>query len=198
MKINIPFEKNLFGKKAKLEEVAEASLNKLIQLAVSVNTGKSAEELERNENEFSEYFYAVVNSMDDYILPFWWKDFFSIETELKSLFSEMVIFTEKIRIAGNRISFDLLLKQEILILEKIKKYFTEILPGTVSDSRLFIEEISADNRNLQKSFVEFLRLNRQDQDSRNSLLNWDFFEKLNQINERIFNSLTKINLGAAV
>ena len=198
MKINIPFEKNLFGKKAKLEKVAETSLNKLIQFAGSVNTGKSAEELECNENEFSEYFYAVVNSMDDYILPFWWKDFFSIETELKSLFSEMVIFTEKIRIDGNRISFDLLLKQEILILEKIKKYFTEILPGTVSDSRLFIEEISADNRNLQKSFVEFLKLNRQDQDSRNSLLNWDFFEKLNQINERIFNSLTKINLGAAV
>ena len=198
MKINIPVEKSIFGKKARLDVIAGESLSRVINFAGYVNSDKSTEEIDSAGNDLSDYYYGIINSIDNYMLPFWWEDFFSIQTELKSLVSQLMIFTNKIRYIKNRTPFNLLLKREILILEKVKKYFSEIIPASGEVSRVFIEGMSSDIRALQKSFIDSLKDYRQQSDNSQALMVFDIFEKANLINERIVDSINRINLGAAV
>ena len=192
----IPFEKSIFGKKARLDILARESINAVIDFAGFIDSGRGADEIEIAENNLIDNYYSMIYSMDKYLLPFWWEEFFLIEVELKLLVSQLLVFTKGILFINNHAPYSLLLKNEIMILEKVKKYFSDVIPGPESERIIFVEKITSDIKNFKKTLLEILN-SQLDENGCSSMIS-GIFEKTDQINCRIIDSINRINLGAAV
>ncbi len=195
--IEVPLSGSLFWKRVKLEEIAENSIDQVLNLIAAVTDEGSSGSVETAEQMLSDYYYGIVNSISDHVLPFWWEDFFNMENELKSLVSQLVIYANNVNFVDNRTPFENLLKQEILILKDIKKFFNGMALSKKEISALK-ESIHA----LEKGYSAALMgaISSVESPSENSLffLVMNVFEKINCINERIQDSLDKIALGVAV
>ncbi len=198
MKYEIPTEKCVFGKKLKLELAAQQSIGRVIDFAGRAAAEVSLQEMEDEAEVLTGYYYSIISSVENCVLPFWWEDYFSIETELKSLVTQIVIFINKVKLINERKGFDLLLAQEIRILERMKKYFSEIISDSGVASQEFIDETKNEIKKLYSSLTESLGTISDRSDYLKSLMVLEIFEKANQINGKIINHIQKINLGAAV
>jgi hypothetical protein len=192
--IEIPFSGSLFWKRVKLEKIAENFLDKVINITESVKDRKDSDYIESAQNDLSDYYYGVMESIQDNALPFWWEDFFNVENELKSLVSQLIIYTNNINLIETQTPFEKLLEREILILKDIKNFFSEILTGKY-DFVLMKENYL----NHEKEYSKILMENGETSEESSALYSpvVRIFERINNINENISDSLGNITLGVA-
>lgn len=192
--IEIPFSGSFFWKRVKLEKIAEDFLDKVINITESVKDRKDSDYIESAQYDLSDYYYSVMESIQDYALPFWWEDFFNVENELKSLVSQLIIYTNNINLIETTTPFEKLLEREILILKDIKNFFSEILTGEYD----FVS-MKENYLNHEKEYSKILMENGGSPEETSALYSpvVRIFERINNINENISDALGKITLGAA-
>ncbi len=193
----LPIAGAFFWKRVRLEKIAEDYLDKIIEIAGCVEKGESPDCIESAYNDLSDYYYSVMDSLQKYGLPFWWKDFFNVENELKSLVSQLIIYSNNINFIEKRGLFEKMIEREILILKDIKNFFEVMMSG-----RKEIESVKESFLNNEKVYSEMLiTTSKEQEDSENSVLYFpvvNIFERINRINGNISDSLGKITMGAAV
>ena len=193
--IELPFSGAFFWKRVKLEKLAEDFIDKVIEIAGCVEDGYDPGCIEAAYNDLSEYYYKVMDLLQDQGLPFWWEDFFNVENELKSLVSQLIIYSNNINFIENRTPFEKMIEREILILKNIKIFFNMLMSGhdvvsknkegllsSIGDFSEILKNLSADTEISDKTVLSFPVVS--------------IFERINRINNNISDSLGKITLGA--
>ena len=194
--MELPVEGAFFWKRVRLEKIAEDFIDKVGKIADCAERGEDSDCLESSFNNLSDYYYGVIESLEKHCLPFWWADFFNVENELKSLVSQLIIYSNNINYIEKRTPFEEMIRREILILKDIKNFFKVMVSGkegTVPVKDSFISH--------EKEYSEILRRASENEIGSSSVLYFpvvNIFERIRKINENISESLGKITMGAAV
>ena len=195
--MELPVTGAFFWKRVRLEKIAEDFIDKVIEITEYAGSGSDPEDLESFFSSFSNYYYGVVESLEKHCLPFWWTDFFNVENELKSLVSQLIIYSNNINYIEKRTPFEKMIGREILILKDIKSFFKGMMSGKegITPARdSFITH--------EKEYSEILKGALSEDENRESGVLYfpvvNIFERIRKINENIFESLGKITMGAAV
>lgn len=195
--IDLPVSGAFFWRRVRLEKIAEDFIEKVVEIAECAEKGEAPDCLESAFNDLSDYYYGVIESLEKHCLPFWWEDFFNVENELKSLVSNIIIYSNNINFIENRTPFEKLIEREILILKDIKEFFKVMMSGR--------EEMTLPRKSFsshEKEFSEILKsISAEQEYTGKSVLFFpvvNIFERIRRINENISESLGKITMGAAV
>ena len=195
--LELPVTGAFFWKRVKLEKIAEDFIDKVIEIAEYAGNNADSESLESCSSNFFNYYYGIVGSLENHCLPFWWTDFFNVENELKSLVSQLIIYSNNINYIEKTTPFEKMIEREILILKDIKNFFKGMVSGkeeVVSVKESFI--------NHGKEYSEILRGAVSEEENKQSGILYfpviNIFERIRKTNENILESLGKITMGAAV
>ena len=195
--MELPLTGAFFWKRVKLEKIAEDFIEKVGEIADCAGRGEDYDCLESSFNDLSDYYYSVIESLEKHCLPFWWEDVLNVENELKSLVSQLIIYSNNINYIETRTPFEEMIEREILILKDIKSFFKSMMSGKDG-----IIPVRDSFKRHEKEYSEILKkAASEDKKGNSSVLYFPvvhIFERIKRINENISESLGKITIGAAV
>ncbi len=140
------------GKEFSSKKVAEDFITKVIDIVECAKRGESTDCMESSYNELSDYYYSIIESLEKHSLPFWWGEFINVENELKSLVSQIIIYSNNINFIEQRTPFEEMIEREILILNDIKEFFKVMMFG-----REGISAVKESLLNNEQTFEEILK-----------------------------------------
>ena len=146
------------------------------------------------ENKFDSYEKSFLKTVDaGQCLPACWEEIWKINKSLKELVTQFSKIFNKEQIFKNADSYAVFYDYQKRFLDNLKSFFTDYLKN-----RKYVYEILLNNQLELKNFMKiyFSRINTVSSDnaaaveSRLKIL--EIFEQVNEINDRIQNSLNKI------
>ncbi len=146
------------------------------------------------ENKFENYERSFLNTVERrQCLPVCWEEIWKINRALKELVNHFSMIFNKEQIFRNNDSYSVFYDYQKKFLDNAKSFFTDYLKN-----RKYVYEILLNNQLELKNFMKiyFSRINTVSSDniaaveSRLKIL--EIFEQINEINDRIQNSLNKI------
>jgi len=146
------------------------------------------------ENKFDSYEKSFLKTVDaGQCLPACWEEIWKINKSLKELVTQFSKIFNKEQIFKNSDSYAVFYDYQKRFLDNLKSFFTDYLKN-----RKYVYEILLNNQLELKNFMKiyFSRINTVSSDnaaaveSRLKIL--EIFEQINEINDRIQNSLNKI------
>jgi len=159
----------------------------------------SLDDVVRFESNFENYHRSLIEQFKDRsYLPFYWQDLYSVSLCLKRIMTFLNLYYNKCIIFRNDFSFSVLFDTEIKMLNNTRSFFEEYL-----DNRKYVHELLKNNYQEIKNFSHlYLSIVNNKVINQININNFceisGVFEKINNENENLNNSLNKILIGTNI
>ena len=152
------------------------------------------------ENQFESYEKSFLKAVEERrCLPACWEEIWKINRALKELVNHFSMIFNKEQIFRSSDSYSVFYDYQKRFLDNVKSFFTDYL-----SNRKYVYEILLNNQLELKNFMKlyFSRINSVSSDNiaavESQLRILELFEKVNEINDRIQNSLSKIYVSTGI